>query len=86
MRAHLLAADHPGMDPAPASYVIRINGHLGATLLGAFPEMAWRQRGPETVLTGALDQAALHGVLAEIESLGLELLEVRRLTPRAGSP
>ena len=34
----------------------------------------------DTVLAGALpDQAALHGVLAEIEDLGLELLEVRRL-------
>jgi len=38
------------------------------------------------VLTGALpDRAALHGVLAEIESLGLELLEVRRL-PQPGGP
>ena len=27
------------------------------------------------------DRAALHGVLAEIEALGLELLEVRRLPP-----
>jgi hypothetical protein len=27
----------------------------------------------------ARDQAALHGVLAQIEALGLELLEVRRL-------
>jgi hypothetical protein len=35
-----------------------------------------------TVLTGPLpDQAALYGVLAEIEALGLELLEVRRLPP-----
>jgi hypothetical protein len=35
------------------------------------------------MLTGTLrDQAALHGVLAEIEALGLELLEVRRLPPR----
>jgi len=32
------------------------------------------------VLAGALpDQAALHGVLSEIEALGLELLEIRRL-------
>jgi hypothetical protein len=32
------------------------------------------------VLTGPLpDRAALYGVLAEIEALGLELLEVRRL-------
>jgi hypothetical protein len=27
------------------------------------------------------DQAALYGVLSEIEALGLELLEVRRLPP-----
>jgi hypothetical protein len=34
------------------------------------------------VLTGPLpDRAALHGVLAEIEALGLELLDVRRLPP-----
>ena len=33
-----------------------------------------------TVLTGTLpDQAALYGALAQIEALGLELLEVRRL-------
>jgi hypothetical protein len=38
--------------------------------------------GSDTVLTGPLaDRAALHGVLAEIEALGLELLEVRRLPP-----
>jgi hypothetical protein len=28
------------------------------------------------------DQAALYGVLAEVEALGLELIEVRRLPPR----
>jgi len=27
------------------------------------------------------DQAALYGVLAQIEALGLELIEVRRLPP-----
>ena len=31
------------------------------------------------MLRGVADQAALHGVLAQIEALGLELLEVRRL-------
>jgi len=32
------------------------------------------------VLTGVLaDQAAVYGVLAEAEALGLELIEVRRL-------
>jgi hypothetical protein len=28
--------------------------------------------------TGSVDQAALYGLLAQIETLGLELLEVRR--------
>ena len=74
------------MDPASARYLIRINGHLGATLLSAFPAMAWQQRGPETVLTGMLDQPGLYGVLAEIEALGLDLLEVRQLTPGTGPP
>jgi hypothetical protein len=73
------------MRPASASYVIRINGHLGATLLSAFPAMAWERQGSETVLTGVLDQPGLYGVLAEIEALGLELLEVRRPEPRRGS-
>ena len=68
------------MDAASARYVIRINGHLGATLLSAFAAMAWERRGAETVLTGELDRPGLYGVLAEIEALGLDLLEVRQLT------
>jgi len=68
------------MDPASARYLIRIKGHLGATLLSAFPAMAWQREGQETVLTGVLDRPGLHGILGEIESLGLELLEVRHIT------
>ncbi len=46
----------------------------------AFADLEVATRGCDTVLGGALpDQSALHGVLAQIESLGLELLEVRRL-------
>ena len=86
MRCHLAARDHGGMDPAPALYMIRINGHLGATLLSAFPAMAPDQHGAHTVLTGLLDRSALYGVLAEIEALGLDLLEVRQLTPDRKSP
>jgi hypothetical protein len=39
-------------------------------------------RGGETLLIGSLeDQSALYGVLAHLEALGLELIEVRRLEP-----
>jgi hypothetical protein len=79
MRIHLARRDIEAMDPASAMYVIRIKGHLGATLLSAFVPLAWERQGQETVLTGPLDRSGLHGVLAEIEALGLDLLEVRQL-------
>jgi len=84
MRVHLAVLNHGVMDPAPARYVIRINGHLGATVLSAFPALASRWHGAHTVLTGLLDRSALFGVLAEIEALGLDLLEVRQLTTDPG--
>jgi hypothetical protein len=74
------------MDPTPARYVIRIHGHLGATVLSAFPALAPRRQGADTVLTGLLDRSALYGVLAEIEALGLDLVEVRQLTRHRKSP
>jgi hypothetical protein len=86
MRAHLPARDHGGMDPAPARYVIRINGHLGATVLDAFPALTAHHQGADTVLTGLLDRSALYGVLAEIEALSLDLLEVRQVVPDRKSP
>ena len=86
MRFHLPALHHGHMDPAPALYAIRINGHLGATVLSAFPALIPRRHGTHTVLTGMLDRSALYGVLAEAEALGLDLLEVRRLTLDRESP
>ncbi|MDQ2811497.1 MAG: hypothetical protein M3Z75_06360 [Actinomycetota bacterium] len=60
-------------------YEIRVQGVLGPTLLTAFPALSAGAYDGVTVLSGYLpDQAALHGVLAQIESLGLELLAVRR--------
>lgn len=74
------------MDPAPTWYAIRINGHLGATLLSAFPAMVFERQGADTVLTGLLDRSALYGVLAKAEALGLDLVEVRQLIPERKSP
>jgi hypothetical protein len=48
--------------------------------------MAPQRHGAHTVLTGLLDRSALYGVLAEIEALGLDLLEVRQLSPDRKSP
>jgi hypothetical protein len=63
-------------------YMIRIRGRLGTTALSAFPTMGSEVRGGDTVLTGSLeDQAAVYGVLAQIEALGLELIELRRIGP-----
>jgi hypothetical protein len=74
------------MDPAPVPYAIRIHGHLGATLLSAFPALVPQRHGADTVLTGLLDRSALYGVLAAVEALGLDLVEVRQLPPERESP
>jgi hypothetical protein len=64
----------------PVRYQIRIRGRLGRTMRAAFPALRAEARGADTLLAGVLaDQAALHGVLTQIEALGLELVEVRRL-------
>jgi len=83
MCAHPPAPDDPAMNqPQPTRYEIHVRGHLGDTLLAAFDGLGTRAHGSETILFGTLpDQAALYGVLAQIEALGLELLEVRRVGP-----
>ena len=68
------------MATPPCLYAIRIKGRLGPTALSAFPTMVCEIEGGETVLSGLVeDRSALFGVLAQIEALGLELLELRQL-------
>ena len=75
------------MGTALGLYTIRIKGRLGATALSAFPSMVPQLNANETVLTGWLeDQAALFGVLAQIEGLGLQLLELRQIRASPRSP
>jgi hypothetical protein len=45
-----------------------------------------QRQGADTVLTGPLDRSALYGVLAAVEALGLDLVEVRQITPHRKSP
>ena len=77
------------MATPPGLYTIRIRGRLGATALSAFPSMVSELQGSETVLTGLLeDRSAVFGVLGQIEALGLELLELRKVqaSTRSDSP
>jgi hypothetical protein len=68
-------------------YTFRIKGRLGATALSAFPSMASELKCGETVLNGSIeDRSALFGVLAQIEALGLELIEVRQIQAGPQSP
>ena len=71
------------MASLPGLYTIRIKGRLGPNALSAFPSMVSELKGSETVLTGLLeDRSALFGVVAQIEALGLELLELRQIQAR----
>jgi hypothetical protein len=63
-----------------AYYEIRIKGRIGDSLLLAFEGLTVTTEPVETILHGPLpDQEALHELLAKIQSLGLEVVELRRL-------
>ncbi len=70
----------------PARYEIRIKGRVGEALLTSFADLDVSIEPAETVVRGVMqDQAALHGVLERVQSLGLELIEVRRVQGPGGA-
>ena len=65
---------------APELYVIRVAGHLSEHWAARFDGVSMgHEPSGETVLSGQLDQAALHGVLTMIRDLGLKLITVIRV-------
>ena len=65
---------------APKMYEIRVTGHLSANWASRFEGLSMRHEPKgETVLSGLLDQAALHGVLMKIRDMGLNLIAVNRV-------
>jgi hypothetical protein len=67
------------------NYEIRIKGRVGDSVLEAFEGMTATVEPVETILHGPIaDQQALHELLAELQSLGLELVEFRRLPGQSG--
>jgi hypothetical protein len=63
-------------------YRITIAGGLGEIGREAFADFLIEPNGRTTALTGELDQAALYGALNRILALGLELMELSRVTER----
>lgn len=63
----------------PPRYQIRIAGHLDETAVGVFAHLNVTYCGGDTLATGELDQAGLHGVLERIRALSLDLVAVRRV-------
>jgi len=61
-------------------YRICLQGHLDERWLRWFEgwEVSLQSDG-ETIISGAMDQAALHGILDRIRDVGLVLISVQRL-------
>jgi hypothetical protein len=69
-----------------ANYEIRIKGRVSDSLLPAFEGLDVTTEPVETIVYGPLaDQEAVHRLLIKLESLGLEVVEFRRL-PGAAPP
>jgi hypothetical protein len=67
-------------------YEVIVRGRFGPAVAGAFDGLTATTANSSTVLRGAIDQAALHGVLERIDALGLELLDIRPTTGGAPCP
>ena len=61
-------------------YELRIKGRLSRDIREDFEEFELTEAPVETVMLGnVIDEAHLHGVLARLQALGLQVLSLRRL-------
>ena len=68
------------MTNAPVLYEIHIKGHIGEGIGKQFEGCSVRRQSDgNTILSGMLDQAALHGALTKIQNLGLTLIAVNQM-------
>jgi hypothetical protein len=64
-------------------YRIVVRSELSDRYAAAFEGMEMETKGGDTILTGEItDQPHLHGILARINGLGLELLSVESLSEK----
>ena len=65
-------------------YEIRVKGRLDERWHAWFGGLTLTAcENGETLLSGSVDQAALHSVLRKVRDLGMQLLSVRRVEPAA---
>jgi hypothetical protein len=70
-----------------ANYETGIKGRLSDSLLLAFEGLAVTTEPVETILYGPIaDQEAVHELLSKLQSLGLEVVEFRRLPGEDSDP
>lgn len=66
------------MHTKPMRYVIRLSGQMDPRWVDGFADVAVRHTpsGETVLVTGPLDQAALHGLLGRIRDIGSPLIAV----------
>jgi hypothetical protein len=60
----------------PMGYRIVLKGELGDDFQILFDGLSLQREGGTTILTGALDQAQLGGIIARVQNLGIELVSI----------
>jgi hypothetical protein len=62
---------------APMRYEFRIDGRLSELDRAAFADMRITDAPPETLIYGeVLDESQLHGILAQLQSLGITVVSM----------